>query len=47
MKYIIKRRVRGSNHPLYEGNGILSIDRNKIKKFINPQSSDILKILKK
>lgn len=44
MKRITKKYVRGSNYPVYVGNGIASTVLGKVKKFIRPQSAEIKKI---
>lgn len=46
MKRITKKYIRGTSYPVYVGNGIWSHNKNKIVKFVNPQSSEIDRLLK-
>jgi len=45
MKRIRKIYVPGSTQPMYIGNGIHSIDRSKINKFVQPQSTAVKGII--
>lgn len=45
MKKITKKYIRGSNYPVYVGNGIASTNLAKVKKFVSPITAEIKKIL--
>lgn len=45
MKKIRKIKVSGSKYPMWKGNGLLSVDKKKVKKFVNPMSNAVHRLI--